>query len=382
MVEYNFLWKGRDAQGNPRNTKVQAESAQAARATLTAQGWTELELMRDEIASLAAAGVQAADWMKEEAMSAEHEAEFLEGKGPGLTAQWLGSLKESWFTLVVFGSLLVWGILRHGSISITIGTVGLAFFILLVPALHLFFTVPIRNYARLNKAKVWARWDEVLQCVERLRRSHRFTRLGIGEVELVRCRAQALAALGRLEEGVAEFRPLERSPGLPRWLYLSHLSSIYDSAKAYEKSLECRIQATAEKPDSSAVWIDLAYGLARSLNRPAEARQALARAEALEITGMGKNYLPFLRGIICWREGNFTEAKNQLELAVTSFKNQQPQNELLEGVILLAKSHLCAVNGALGNTREAQALFREVEKYLVAHRENELLEACRRHLGR
>src|SRR5512147_1868272 len=99
-------------------------------------------------------------------------------------------------------------------------------------------------------------------------------------------------------------------------MYFSQLSSIYDTAKAYEKSLECRTQATAEKPDSSAVWIDLAYGLARSLNRPAEARQALARAEQLELTGIARNYLPFLRGIICWREGNFIEAKKQLELAI------------------------------------------------------------------
>ena len=277
--------------------------------------------------------------------------------------------------------MLAWGIYSGGWIRIGIGAIGLGFFILLTPALYIFFSVPMRNYSRLNKAKVWARWDEVLQCVERLRRSHRFTRLGIGEVELTRCRAQALAALGRLDDGVAEFSKLENSHDLPRWMYLSHLSSIYDSAQAYDKSLECRTQATAEQPDSSAVWIDLAYGLSRSLNRPAEARQALAQAEKLEITGIGKNYLPFLRGIICWREGNLSEAKQQLELAITNFKNQQPQNELLEGLILLAKSHLCAVNGALGNTREAQALFRQVEKYLTAHRESELLQACRKHLA-
>jgi len=380
MAEYDFLWKGKDAQGNPHRTKVRAENAQSARAKLTEQGWTELELMGDEIATIAGAGVQTADWMKEEAMSAEQEAEFFEGKGPGFLAQWFGSLKDSWLALLIFGGLLAWGIRRGGWITITIGAVGLALFVLLVPVLHLFFSIPLRNYSQLNKAKVWARWDEVLECVRRLRRSHRFTRLGIGEVELTRCHAQALAALGRLQEAVTEFRSVENSPDLPRWLYLSHLSSIYDNAKAYDKSLECRTQATVEKPDSSTVWIDLAYGLVRGLNRPAEARQALARAETLEITGIGKNYLPFLRGIICWREGNFVEAKKQLELAITSFKNQQPQNDLLEGLILMSKSHLCAVNGALGHRQEAQTLFRQVEKFLTAHRENELLEACRKYL--
>jgi tetratricopeptide (TPR) repeat protein len=380
MAEYNFLWKGKDADGNSRSTKVRADSAQAARAKLTEQGWTDLELMGDEVCSVASAGVRTPDWMNEEPPPVEVEAQFFEGKGPGFLTQWLTSLKDSWLALLICGGLLAWGIHRGGWITTSLGALGLAFFVLLAPAIHLLFAVPLKNYARLNRAKVWARWEEVLDCVQRLRRSHRFTRVGIGEVELSRCRSQALAGLGRLDEGVAEFRSWDNSPELPHWMYLSQLSSIYDTAKAYEKSLECRTQAAAEKPDSSAVWIDLAYGLARSLNRPAEARQALARAEQLEITGIGKNYLPFLRGIIFWREGNFHEAKIQCELAITRFQNQQPQNELLEGLVLLSKAYLCPVKGALGDRTGAQGLFREVETFLLANREQELLDACRRHL--
>jgi tetratricopeptide (TPR) repeat protein len=211
--------------------------------------------------------------------------------------------------------------------------------------------------------------------VERLRRRHRLTRIGVGDIELGRCRAQALAGLGRLDEGIREFSRLENSPQLEHWLYLSHLSGIYDAGKAYEKSLECRRQAAEEKPESSTVWIDLAYGLVRGLNRPAEAREALARAEALEITGLGKAYLPFLRGMICWREGRTAEAKQDFEQALVSLR-PLAHHDLVQGLLLLTKSHLCAVHRALGNNTEAAKLFRETEKYLIAHREDELLEAC------
>jgi len=52
-----------------------------------------------------------------------------------------------------------------------------------------FFGHTQSDYARMNRAKVWARWDEVLECVERLRKPDRMTGAAIPELELVRSRA-------------------------------------------------------------------------------------------------------------------------------------------------------------------------------------------------
>jgi hypothetical protein len=63
MNQYKFVWKGRDPQGNVRSEEVMAENAQAAREELTRRGWTELEMVFDEIASSAGAGVEFPEWL-------------------------------------------------------------------------------------------------------------------------------------------------------------------------------------------------------------------------------------------------------------------------------------------------------------------------------
>jgi tetratricopeptide (TPR) repeat protein len=376
MNHYKFVWKGKDSQGTARSEEVMAENAQVARENLTRRGWTELELVSDEIGSFSGENIEVPEWLAEEEVSPDPLTEIYEGKGYGFFAQWFEGLSESKIWILVFAACLGWGAYRDAKWAFYSGAVGLVFLIVLAPALHFLFSMTLRQYSRLNRAKVWGRWNEVLDCVERLRQAHRLTRIGVGDLELARCRAQALAALGRLDEGVAEFREFENSPKVERWLYLSQLSSIYDAAKAFDKSLECRQQAAEEKPDSSAVWIDLASSLVRGFNRPAEAREALAKAEALEITGLGKAYVPFVRGIIAWRERNFTDARKHLAEALTGLQPLS-HHDLVVGLILLTKSYLCAVHRASGNLTEARKLFAETKQFLTAHREEELLRACR-----
>src|SRR5688572_18732207 len=98
MAAYDFLWRGTDPDGKPHKYKVRAESAQAARAQLTDAGWTNLELISDEISAVAGSGVQSEDWMKED-LTADQEADFFEGKGPGFFKQWFMGFKDSWIML-------------------------------------------------------------------------------------------------------------------------------------------------------------------------------------------------------------------------------------------------------------------------------------------
>ncbi len=377
-----FLWSGKDAEGRQQSERVEAENAQAAKAILASRGWTDLELIKDEVGYSEALRMEPAEWMREEfekQHTPDKEAAFFKGKDPGLLAQTWTGIKESIRPILVCAALLGWGIYSHRMWPIIIGAGGLAVCVFLTPVLHFvfaFFARSSREYSRLNKAKVWARWDEVLHCVEQLRHADRLTGAAVPEIELARCRAQALAALGRLEEGLVEFRKFEGAPKVEHWLYLSLLAGIYDAALQFEKGLELRRQAAAEKPDTSTVWIDVAYASVRGLNRPAEAREALARAEKLAITGLGKPYLFFLRGIILWRERKPTEARQQLDQALVGFQSMA-RHDLVEGLVLFTKSYLCAVHGELGDLPAARKLFNEVKKFLTAHREEELLKECR-----
>ncbi len=382
MGEYDFLWRGKDRNGAVRVERVRAESAQQSKARLLNEGWSDLELIMDEITSSKALKVQADEWLddgEDEFSTPEYEAKFFEGKGPGVLRQTWWGIKDSWLMILVSAAVFGLGYVVHKTWLMVVGALGVAFLVLFTPILHVVFTVfgkASKEYDRLNRAKVWGRWNEVLRCVEALEKPDALTGARIPEIELVKCRAQAYAALGRLEDGLKEYARLEKDPNIERWLYLSFLATVHDAGKSHEQALDIRRQVAIEKPDNSAVWIDLAYSCVRHLNRPAEAREFLAKAEALEITGFGKAYLPFLRGIICWREARMSEAIGEFEKAIPLL---QPwtMNPLAEGLILLAKAHLCAAQRALGKHSEADRLYRQTKTFLQANAEDELMAACK-----
>ena len=379
-----FLWSGKDAGGLKRHERIDAEDAQAAKAVLVNRGWTDLELVLDELHYSKAVRMEStkevdAD-IRAQFNTPEAQASFHKrGWKTSVLGRTLQAVIKSYKLILLSAGLIALGIYRHEWSSLVIGSLGLAFAVFFIPAYHVLIRVfgHVRSeFHRMQRAKTWGRWDEVLECVERLRKPDRMTGSVFPEFELVRSRALALAALGRLNEGLAEYRQFENSPKVEHWLYLTFLATIYDADRQFGKGLELRRQAAAEKPQSSMVWIDVAYSCVRRLNRTDEAHEAIARAERLEISELGKTYLFFVRGMILWREHKLSEAKEQLEKAVIEFR-ARPRRYLHEGIILLSKAYLCAVNVDLGNADKARSLFRDVESFLIAHREDELLQACR-----
>jgi tetratricopeptide (TPR) repeat protein len=374
-----FIWKGIDPAGTPGSDRVPAENAQAAKVEMIRRGWTDLQLVSDELGDLVRKRVET-PFERQDEGSVEDYVRRIEEKAPGFLARWWDSTADIRLYALIILAFVVYGIYRGRIWPVILGFAGLAYLIFLYPVLHAFFSLPSRYFARLNLAKTCSRWDEVLLCVERLRRVRNLTKIGVGEIELARNRAMALAALGRLDEALAEFSQFKNSPETPNWLYLSFQAGIYDRAKAYDKALACRQQAVAEKPDNAAVWDDLALNYVHGLNRPQDAREALSRAEALEHTPIGRAFVPLVKGMICWREGKHSEAKQHLEEALAGFE-PLAHRPLMPGLILFAKSYLCAVESALGNTAAARNLFSQTEQYLSAAKEEELLNACRNGLA-
>ena len=272
---------------------------------------------------------------------------------------------------------LVIGMLGHHSTSVILAITRLAALVLVSLAVVVFYSQSSRNYSRLNRAKVDGNWKEVLECVERLRRSRQTTRIGVADLELAYNRALALAHLGELDRALAEFNETAQNAALPTWLVCSRLAALYEAGHQYEKAVELRTQMVCEKPDMAAGWVDLANTLARRLNRPTEARRALVRAENMELTALEKTYVCYVNGVMFWREARYLEAKDKLETALNRLKPLAAK-PLIGGVMMQVKSYLAVVNGELGNTVEARALFREARKYLEAHQEDELLRACQK----
>ena len=377
----SFLWSGIDREGRQKNEFVEAENAREAKVVLLNRGWTQLELLGDEtmdavhairspVRKERRAGVDAL------LKNPDFRATRARGNRPSFFGKWRQALLREKVIILIQVAVIGFGIYSDSVLLFLLAGVGLSIQVFKFPVQYAFYSQTRRNYLRLKKAKVWGRWQEVLDCLERLDRSEERTGIAVNKVELLRNHALALAALGRLDEAVADFEKIERFPGLQHWLYLAYLAGVYETGRQFEKGLELRRQAAEEKPDMASLWIGYASSCVRRLNRPVEAREALARAEQLEITARSKPWACFIHGVIFWREHKLAEAREQLEKALAGFKPFS-RDPFKQGQILLTKAHFCIVNAELRNTAQARTLFAEVEPYLKAHRQDELLAAYR-----
>ena len=370
-----FLLKGVSPQGTERPERVEAGTAREARLNLEGRGWRDVILLQDEVCHYSGQQTQSAS---DPELRVEEDAETIverwEGKN-GLFWEWWRAIRKSpAFTVLMLG-LLAWGIYRSQPITIIISAAGLLFF----PALILVFSLPGIYYERVQKAKVWGRWDEVRRYLDKLRKSSKWSRISIGEVEFARTEGQVLAQEGRLAEAVHLFEQVKTDPNLPEWLYCSHLAGIYDQAKEYTKSLELRRRAAELAADNGAMWIDVGYASVRWLNLPASGREALRKAESCEIPEFARSYLPFVTGMILWRENKFLEAKESFQAAEDQFRAVMHMSPLMEGLVLIGQSYLCAIHRRLGDNKTADRYWKQVEKFLRAHEnERELLAACER----
>lgn len=379
---HRYLWEGKDAEGVRRSEQVDAENAQEARADLTRRGWTELRLVLDEVADVASKGIPVnPEFADDSALTPESQVAMIRGQAPGFFGEWAKSVWESKGTNLFLLALTLTGFFLHQNWLFYCGVAALGFQLLLHPALSWWFGRTLRLYSRLNAAKVWGRWEEVLQLVQQMRSAEGSTGIGVGKLELVRCRAQALAALGNLDQAVREFSRFEHSARCPRWMYLTQLADIHDNARQFEQAQELRDAAVAENPESGTLWIDHASALVRRLNRPAEARASLARAIEKEVPEIGLPYLDFVRGLIAWREGDPAGALASLEKASQGMQPHK-HHDLMEGIILLIDAYRALMHGLLGQKAKAGKLFNHTEAFLIAHREDELLAGCRAALGR
>jgi tetratricopeptide (TPR) repeat protein len=367
----NYVWSALDGSGKRIVERVKAATAAEAKAQMVAKGYRELTLKADEFMEAGRAQVECG--FEVPPLTAEEELRYRDSKwAPVLDAIW--KLKGS---ILLSLAILGWGYWHGQKLTMILGAVGL----LALPVLFLWFGLPGIYFARLNRAKVAFDWNGVLALVKRLEAIQRLTKTGPGPIELARCRSQALAALGRLDHAVAKFAQLENHTKLPRWQFYSHLSDIYESGHAYEKATEYAYKAVEALPESATTWLDYAFRLARYRRDNTGARAALLRVEQLELAELGQPWVALVRGLIAVNEADFATAKTHFDQALTGYEARR-QFDLIHSLIRLTKAYLCWVNGQLGNSREAAKLFAEVEAWLLKGNEEELLQNCRRALGK
>lgn len=362
----DYLWTGKDKFGNSFTERVNADTTTQAKKLLDERGCTELKLHTDDFAEAGRA-----QFDQQSKLSAADQLKF-QSKDTTLWGAWAQAFKASAGTNILFLLLLVFFLLSRRYVAVTICAIG---FLAYIP-IYFWFRQSSRYFSQLNKAKVWHRWNEVLNCIEKLKRTKRWTKIGVPEPALINYQALALSGLGRFDEAVAKFSTLENNPKVPRWLYLCQLAAIHGTAKKYDEAVDLNRQAAEFKPNDPVILIDLATRIVRRQKDAAQAKVILNQAEQGVVVELAKPHIALCRGIIAYQERDYIIARTKLLEALTGLQ-QFMRHSIVEGTFLTIKAYLCCVEGALGNLAEARRLFGETRKYLQATKENELLAECK-----
>jgi tetratricopeptide (TPR) repeat protein len=373
----NFLWSGKAPSGREEAEEVAAETPAEARKILEARGWTELRQHTTEIADFIHQRQRLASRCNPK-LTPKERLQYHEGTAPGLWGNWVKVIGNSAVTYLLLAGVLGWAIydrqMPYDRFWIAISAMVLAYGVFLYPVLCWWFRQTKRLFVKLHTARTWYRWEEVLQCLKQLAKAKSKTNIGINDYSLARYRALALAGLGRLDEAVTSFTAAAEKANTPPWLCHTTLANIYTVARQYDKALECYRTAFEAATDKSIICIDLAMYLVNRFNRPQEARQLLSQVEKMQFPENAIPHLALLRGVIAYREKNFSEMDKQILEALADFeKHPRAKLYLYEGSILNCKGYLAVSSAALGRKSEARKYFARTEKYLGLKNHNDLI---------
>jgi tetratricopeptide (TPR) repeat protein len=363
-----FLWSGKTASGQEVVDEIEAESAEAARKIMEGRGCSDLRLHTGEINDFIDEQMRKSsppEYAPD--LSPKQRLEFLEGKSPGMLRKWFKAVIESGGTILFLLALFAWTILLGSTLLSSFFLLLLLIVLLLFPVLNWWFRRTQTVFRQLHRASSWRRWNEVLECIEKLKKLRTSTKIGIPEVTLERYRAKALAGFGRLEEAIPNFLTVAEEEKMPKWLSYTQLASIYTVAKQYDLALESYRLALQEAPDNSIVLLDLGTFLVTRFNSPEDARRLLAKAEASQLSEHEKCHVPRLLGGIAYQEKDFAAVDKNIREALAGFeRHPKKKYYIYEPSILICKGYLAVSCAALGDKAAAKAYFAQSEKYLEA----------------
>jgi hypothetical protein len=246
--------------------------------------------------------------------------------------------------------------------------------IVLLPVLLGLFVIhlpQVRAIRRVFRAMGRARWDEVLRLSphagpdDRVQQSWR--------------KAQALAGLGRLEEGLAECDKCRDL--VPEYLFWVTQSQVYSAARQFKMELEALARAHALAPKNVNVLIaysDQLLYLHRDVRR---ARELLAEARRHAVSDYVLPHLLAAEAVADLEEGRAADAAAGLTQAIRQklpFVRGNPM-----GVVDVARmrAYRSLAHAALGETAAARREFAWSRPLLAAHGMDDLLRRCKEAVG-
>lgn len=383
-----FLWSGRAPSGAEEVDEIEAETAMEARRVLEARGWSELRQHTTELQDFVTRQIRKTPvTIEAQKLTPKERLQYYEGTAPGLWRNWIKNTGESAgviLTLTACLALIAFDRRIPGKgmqMGVILSLLAVAVF--LYPALRWWFRQTKRVFVKLHRAKTWHRWDEVLRCLDKLSKAERATKIGIGDFGKARYRATALAGLGLLDEAMACYSAGAEKTKTPPSVFHLFQAGLYTVARQYDKALECHRLAFEEATDKSLAGLSLGMFLVQRFNCPQEARLLLAQAETAQLSELERIYVPYLRGVIAYREKDFAAMDKNIREAFAAFeKKASTQFYIFEASLLTCKGYLAVSSAALGRKAEARRYYEQSKQYITLIEFNDLVAEYQTFAGR
>jgi tetratricopeptide (TPR) repeat protein len=364
-----FIWKVKDENGQTIVRQVTSYSEEESRKILLSQGFTDLQLVSDEIMTRAING------RKMPILPKDFISNFGKPQPTFLNTFWNGILQfKKYYILFSLCAITTFYITHDYAVAI----VAIAI-MLFWPFFWCWIRLSSIYYARLNKAKDWHRWKQVLNYTYKLEKLCKSHPVKLPLREIIRNRSQALAGIGKIEDALKEHEKYKNFTEVTDWLANSHLASIYDIIKDYDKSIEYTWAVLKEK-QTPVYYIEQADRLLRYKKDSINSKVLLDKIDTGLLTEIAKPYYHRCRGILAYLNNEISTAKNELNISLEIMERTRKQ-VFRDSNISIVKGYLCCVYAKMGDLSNAKKCFNSAKHYLYEANETLLFDECTKLLG-
>jgi hypothetical protein len=356
-----FLFTAVNRDGKSVTERVEAENLSQARYKLELHNYSEITFYESELSS-------ESDSLFEEKHIKAKQQNLQNQVGyqydTSLTRYFINLFKASaiYWLLIVGSFLFVQNIITllilGGSLMVT----G-------------YLSIPVIIFNRLNEAHGWGRNGQVRFWSFLAKFFNPVVYVKIPEFEIDSYLSCVDAREGKMEAALQRIKKYEHEPNITKRMFYLKLIRLYSNAGDFDKVLsllEESLNAGNVYPEE---LLDYALCLARRHKQTSRAKGVLEKVFDRELTAMANLFIPYCQGIIEVEDGNYSQAEFYLKQASKELEPFE-KNTFLIGLKSEVNAFLAMALGNQGEKDEAARLYEEAKPYLLAVRENELLERC------
>ncbi len=369
----SYLIRAKDSRGRSVVKRIDAENMDAAKYALEIRGFTDIVLQTDDVVA-AVHSAYRAEGIETPVVPPDLALAIRETTRPEL------SFRRALGKVLVIGGaallpFLAWGVwnVRHGRDFGPLPFIGVTVVAATAVSMGRYKLIQVL-FDRLIHAYEWAKWEDMARCARILKLIPTGAGRAIPTSLLDFYEAKTLAARKRLPEALALVAPYRDGKAMQPWMFCLQTAILYELARDYDTMIAFDRQAIEIGPKGSSEYITLAQHLISRKKDVAGAREALAVAETKERVPLAETYVLFCKGMIALEEQNAAAAA---EFLVSALRQSGPFASKMGSTIRTIQAYLGVALGALGRRDDAGRCLHEVEDYLKAAEETDLLARLR-----